>query len=130
MLNISDGLTLERLDATLRTFISFCAAYHGERTSDELCVHSFEFDEHTEQYLQSPLQMEHACDLLIASELFQFHSQRMTGILFSDTQKVRVVTLSFSLLSVDRIAGDRPPRAADPLCHPTGLWAAKDEFPT
>ena len=35
--------------------------------------------------------MEHACDLLIASELFQFHSQRMTGILFSDTQKVRAV---------------------------------------
>ncbi|KAI0725947.1 hypothetical protein C8Q72DRAFT_848759 [Fomitopsis betulina] len=68
MLNISDGLTLERLDATLRRFISLCAAYH-------------------EQYLQSPLQMEHACDLLIASELFQFHSQRMTGILFNDTQK-------------------------------------------
>lgn len=30
MLNISDGLTLERLDATLRRFISLCAAYHGE----------------------------------------------------------------------------------------------------
>lgn len=30
MLNIADGLTLERLDATLRRFISFCAAYHGE----------------------------------------------------------------------------------------------------
>ncbi|KAH9914110.1 uncharacterized protein B0H18DRAFT_887456 [Fomitopsis serialis] len=68
MLNVSDGLTLERLDATLRRFVSFCAAYH-------------------EQYLQSPLQMEHACDLLIASELFQFHSQRMTRILCDDTQK-------------------------------------------
>ncbi|KZT64976.1 hypothetical protein DAEQUDRAFT_731946 [Daedalea quercina L-15889] len=68
MLNISDGLTLERLDATLRRFVSFCAAYH-------------------EQYLQSPLQMEHACDLLIASELFQFHSQRMTKIICDDTQK-------------------------------------------
>ncbi|TFY54631.1 hypothetical protein EVJ58_g8745, partial [Rhodofomes roseus] len=44
-------------------------------------------DPRTEQYLQSPLQMEHACDLLIASELFQFHSQRMTRILCDDTLK-------------------------------------------
>lgn len=38
ILNISDGLTLERLDATLRRFISFCAAYHGEWASGEMCV--------------------------------------------------------------------------------------------
>ena len=39
MLNIADGLTLERLDATLRRFISFCAAYHGECSCGGVCVH-------------------------------------------------------------------------------------------
>ncbi|KAI0943583.1 hypothetical protein AcW1_002717 [Taiwanofungus camphoratus] len=66
-LRIPDGLTLNRLDATMRRFVSFCAAYH-------------------EQYLQSPLQLEHACDLLLASELFQFHSERMSELLTDDAQ--------------------------------------------
>ena len=38
MLNIADGLTLERLDATLRRFISFCAAYHGECSRGGVCA--------------------------------------------------------------------------------------------
>lgn len=38
MLNVADGLTLERLDATLRRFISFCAAYHGECVRSRVCA--------------------------------------------------------------------------------------------
>lgn len=65
-------------------------------------------DESTEQYLQSPLQMEHACDLLIASELFQFHSQRMTGILFNDTQKVRLIAVSSDQLTIISVQATDP----------------------
>ncbi|KAG6827812.1 hypothetical protein H0H92_010390 [Tricholoma furcatifolium] len=41
---------------------------------------------HLEQYLQSPLQLEHACEFLLDSELFQFHSERMCEILVDDLQ--------------------------------------------
>lgn len=41
-----------------------------------------------EQYLQSPLQLEHACDLLLDSELFAFHSERMSEILVAGVQTV------------------------------------------
>ncbi|KAL6304737.1 hypothetical protein BKA93DRAFT_848625 [Sparassis latifolia] len=67
ILHIPDGTTLSQLDATMRRFVSFCAAYH-------------------EQYLQSPLQLEHACDLLLASELLTFHSERMCELLVDDAQ--------------------------------------------
>lgn len=43
----------------------------------------------TEQFLQSPLQLEHACNLLIESELFEFHSERMLDIIIDDAQTVR-----------------------------------------
>lgn len=43
----------------------------------------------TEQYLQSPLQFDHACDLLLDSELFAFHSERMCEIMVDDVQLVR-----------------------------------------
>ncbi|KAK7449214.1 pre-rRNA processing [Stygiomarasmius scandens] len=59
--------TLEQLDMTLRRFTSLCAAYH-------------------ELYLQSPLQLEHACGLALDSELFAFHSERMCEILTNDAQ--------------------------------------------
>ncbi|EMD36917.1 hypothetical protein CERSUDRAFT_114834 [Gelatoporia subvermispora B] len=67
ILHIPNDITLDRLDATLRRFVSFCAAYH-------------------EQYLTSPLQLEHACDMLLNSELFAFHSERMSEHLFGDAQ--------------------------------------------
>nr|GAT58111.1 predicted protein [Mycena chlorophos] len=57
--------TLERLDSTLRRYMAICAAYH-------------------EQYLQSPLQLEHACNLIAESELFAFHSERMCDIIVED----------------------------------------------
>ena len=41
-----------------------------------------------EQYLQSPLQLEHAIDLLLDSELFQFHSERMSEIIVQDAKNV------------------------------------------
>ncbi|CAL1710236.1 unnamed protein product [Somion occarium] len=66
--NIPPDCTLSRLDSTLRSFISLCSSYH-------------------EQYLQSPLQLEHSCDLLLASELFTFHSERMCELLLHDAQR-------------------------------------------
>ncbi|KAF8057059.1 hypothetical protein FPV67DRAFT_1566264 [Lyophyllum atratum] len=59
--------TLSLLDSTLRRYLALCAAYH-------------------EQYLQSPLQLEHACELILDSELFEFHSERMCEILVEDLQ--------------------------------------------
>ncbi|EED79372.1 predicted protein, partial [Postia placenta Mad-698-R] len=81
ILHIPDRLTLDRLDATLRRFVSFCAAYH-------------------EQYLQSPLQMEHAYDLLLASELLAFHSERMSDILLDDARNATDPHLQLILYSV------------------------------
>jgi hypothetical protein len=43
----------------------------------------------TEQFLQSPLQLEHACELILDSELFEFHSERMLDIITDETQTVR-----------------------------------------
>ncbi|KAI0821512.1 hypothetical protein BC629DRAFT_1435333 [Irpex lacteus] len=67
ILHIPNDLTLEQLDATMRRFVSFCASYH-------------------EQYLQTPLQLEHSCDLLMGSELFVFHSERMSEMLLDDAR--------------------------------------------
>ncbi|KAF8812814.1 hypothetical protein BYT27DRAFT_7182270 [Phlegmacium glaucopus] len=60
--------TLSLLDATLRRYLVLCATYH-------------------EQYLQSPLQLEHACNMLLDSELFAFHSERMCEIIVDDAQR-------------------------------------------
>ncbi|KAG6868209.1 hypothetical protein C0993_006182 [Termitomyces sp. T159_Od127] len=65
--NQNDIPTLAHLDSTLRRSLALCTAYH-------------------EQYLQSPLQLEHACELLMESELFRFHSERMCEILLSEIQ--------------------------------------------
>jgi hypothetical protein len=45
-----------------------------------------------EQYLQSPFQLEHACELLLNSELFAFHSERMCEILADGAQSVSNVS--------------------------------------
>ncbi|KAH6910610.1 hypothetical protein BKA70DRAFT_1463680 [Coprinopsis sp. MPI-PUGE-AT-0042] len=60
--------TLSLLDSTLRRFLTLCATYH-------------------EQYLQSPLQLEHAFNMLLSSELFQFHSERMCEIIVEEGLK-------------------------------------------
>jgi hypothetical protein len=41
-----------------------------------------------EQYLQSPLQLEHACEYILDSELFAFHSERMCEILTDEVAQV------------------------------------------
>ncbi|KAK7680378.1 hypothetical protein QCA50_016618 [Cerrena zonata] len=68
ILHIPQDSTLLRLDSTLRSFISLCASYH-------------------ETYLQSPLQLEHSCNLLMASELFIFHSERMCDLSLQDAEQ-------------------------------------------
>ncbi|CCM04492.1 uncharacterized protein FIBRA_06672 [Fibroporia radiculosa] len=54
----------------------------------------------SEQYLQSPLQMEHSCELLLTSELFTFHSERMSEILIEDTRQATDPHVQFILYSV------------------------------
>lgn len=64
----SDGsATLSMLDTALRRFVSLCASYH-------------------EQFLQCPMQLEHACSLLLDSELFVFHSERMCELAIEDVK--------------------------------------------
>ncbi|KAK0470040.1 uncharacterized protein EV420DRAFT_85978 [Desarmillaria tabescens] len=50
--------TLQQLDGMMSRWLGLCAIYH-------------------ELYLQTPLQLEHAVDLLLDSELWAFHSERM-----------------------------------------------------
>ncbi|KAL0575396.1 pre-rRNA processing [Marasmius crinis-equi] len=74
--------TLEQLDGTLKRYVAFCACYH-------------------EQYLQSPLQLEHACHLILDSELFAFHSERMCDILTNEAKSStnpHFQFISFSIL--------------------------------
>lgn len=49
-----------------------------------------------ELYLQSPLQLEHACDIILDSELFAFHSERMCEILTDETAGVSHVLHYYS----------------------------------
>ncbi|KAH7091789.1 hypothetical protein BKA62DRAFT_723976 [Auriculariales sp. MPI-PUGE-AT-0066] len=62
---IPDRPTLSQLDGRLRLYISLCATYH-------------------QQYLQAQMQLEHAVNMLLASELFEYHSDRMSNLLLED----------------------------------------------
>lgn len=77
-------------------------------------------NEYTEQYLQSPFQLEHACELLLDSELFTFHSERMCEILVDDAQSVSYSRLLSLLLNdiLITFADDRPPLPTHHLQHP------------
>lgn len=80
------------LDTALRRFVSLCASYHGQfpyiymysssHIESYLCLLP-------EQFLQSPMQLEHACCLLLDSELFAFHSERMCELVIEDVKSVR-----------------------------------------
>lgn len=74
------------LDTTLRRFMALCVTYHG--VCYPYIVSGAFTDDPLEQYLQSPLQLEHACNLLLESELFEFHSERMVDIIVDDAQTV------------------------------------------
>jgi hypothetical protein len=82
--------TLSLLDATLRRSLVLCATYHGTCQRFHLIEEALNCLYSTEQYLQSPLQLEHACNMLLDSELFAFHSERMCEIIADDTQTVRL----------------------------------------
>ncbi|KAI8996664.1 hypothetical protein BD414DRAFT_478703 [Trametes punicea] len=88
ILHIPEDPTLSKLDGTLRRYLSFCAAYH-------------------EQYLQTPLQLDHACDILLNSELFTFHNERMSELLAEDAQNTTDPHYEMILYSVMLAYGRR-----------------------
>ncbi|KIK95658.1 hypothetical protein PAXRUDRAFT_826793 [Paxillus rubicundulus Ve08.2h10] len=85
-----DSATLSMLDTAFRRFVSLCASYH-------------------EQYLQSPLQLEHACQLLLDSELFAFHSERMCELAIDEVQSKTDPHGQFILYSTLLFWGRRQP---------------------
>ena len=40
------------------------------------------------------MQLQHSCDLLLASDLFTFHSERMCDLLLKESQTVRAVVIA------------------------------------
>ncbi|KAH7882997.1 hypothetical protein F5I97DRAFT_1978361, partial [Phlebopus sp. FC_14] len=82
--------TLSMLDTALRRFVSLCASYH-------------------EKYLQSPFQLEHACQLLLDSELFVFHSERMCELAVKDVKSKTDPHGQLILYSVLLFYGRRQP---------------------
>ena len=89
ILKIPGNASLSLLDTTLKRSIAFCASYHGMLPTPVTAVLCSCLAP-VEQYLQSPLQLEHACNFILDSELFAFHSERMCEIL---TDEVAVVSL-------------------------------------
>jgi hypothetical protein len=76
----------------------------------------------TEQYLQSPLQLEHACEMIIDSELFEFHSERMSDILVNDVQSVCAAHHILNTVQTDFVAEDGSTLATHYLSHSILLW--------
>ncbi|EIW68669.1 hypothetical protein TREMEDRAFT_39577 [Tremella mesenterica DSM 1558] len=68
ILVVPDPPTLIQLDNTLRMFVTFCAAYHAK-------------------YLPTTQDMQNAMSLLLDSELFTYHYERMVGIMMADAQE-------------------------------------------
>lgn len=92
-----NSATLSLLDSALRRFLSLSAAYHGMFHSLDTFQVAYGF---LEQYLQTPLQLDHACTMLLDSELFQFHSERMCDIIMTDIQMVRALRSSRMLYAI------------------------------
>ena len=82
-----------------------------------------------EQFLQSPLQLEHACDILIASELFTFHSERMCDILSDEAHTVRRPRCALQLgLTLIRSQEHRSALPTDSIQRHPHLRAQKRQF--
>ncbi|KAG8806904.1 hypothetical protein FRC17_004735, partial [Serendipita sp. 399] len=64
VLAVDSKAQLSRIDNALKTFVLICSQYH-------------------QLYLQTSLQLEHACSLLLESEIFSWHSERLSEILMS-----------------------------------------------
>jgi hypothetical protein len=85
----------------------------------------------TEQYLQTSMQLEHACELLLQSELFAFHSERMCDNIVDEVQKVFKHDPSQNgLKSDEQCLGDRPPPTTRPLSRPPLLRTQEGQFPS
>ncbi len=97
--------TLSMLDSTLRRFMALCATYHGTCLKMNRPLRLSADSAVAEQYLQSPLQIEHACNLLIDSELFEFHSERMVEIIVDDAQTVSNHRNRLNLSNLDVFPG-------------------------
>jgi hypothetical protein len=80
-----------------------------------------------EQYLQSPLQLEHACNLIVESELFAFHSERMCEIMADEARSVRDYPLIFFLFLI-RPTEYGPTFPADFLPRLALSWSAALRF--
>lgn len=84
-----------------------------------------------EQYLQSPLQLEHACEFILTSELFTFHSERMCEILTDETAVVSCV-LHHSYVSSELMSSQsehRPSRSVHAVQRFTLLWPTQSKLP-
>ncbi|KZV72549.1 hypothetical protein PENSPDRAFT_649651 [Peniophora sp. CONT] len=88
ILRLLPNATLSALDSALKRFVNFCSTYH-------------------EQYLQSPLQLEHAIGLLLDSELFEFHSERMCEIITDEARTTTDPHLQLILYNVLLLYGRR-----------------------
>lgn len=88
--------TLTQLDNTLRMFITFTGAYHGEL----FCRADYtgSADPSPDTYLQTIPDMLHAIDMLLHSELFIYHDARMVGIMMADAQEVRSSLLAIQVI--------------------------------
>lgn len=114
--------TLSMLDSGLKRFMSLCASYHGEAGTAIPPMYFTNVNEYTEQYLQSPFQLEHACELILDSELFAFHSERMCEILVDEAQSVsnpfRFPPSQMISLSLWFCTDNRPPSPTHLIQHP------------
>ncbi|KAL7423348.1 pre-rRNA processing [Cryptotrichosporon argae] len=68
IVDVPDNATLVALDNTLRMFVTFCAAYH-------------------DRYLIGAHEMQHAAGMLLESELFTYHYERMVGLMMAEAQE-------------------------------------------
>ena len=83
-----------------------------------------------EQYLQSPLQLEHACEFIFDSELFVFHSERMCEILTDEAAVVCILhhSCAFNKLMSSR-SEHRSSRSVHAVQHFTLLWPTQPKLP-
>ena len=133
ILHLPTEPTLIRLDSTLKRFTSFCASYHGTLFRiRRLSYESFTPQHGTEQFLQTSMQLEHACDLLLQSELFVFHSERMCNNIVDQVQKVcnRCSVIKIELRLDTLSLGHRSPPPVYPLQRPALLRTQNDQFPS
>lgn len=97
-----DDCTLTQLDNTLRMFVTFCAAYHGALSSSVLSFVKPRCDNRhmptkpllipTDEYLSSAQEMYQAIELLLESELYTFHYERMVALMMADALEVRCLS--------------------------------------